>query len=246
MPDWRNQQPVWVRRDACGKAAKYLLYAVAVYDVVQMIRVHNLFAGAAFVAQVAFCAAAEMPSGIFHGKLATIVGNFAAGTIDAVDTAGAVFSCGYDTRSYFEFNKERVAATKLQPGDPLEIVADRKPGTRACYARIIHVVAGPAPAHRVTQTAERPSRQSSYLPPRGDRNLAGVVLRIDSSMLTLKTRDGESTLLVRPDTRFLGDGVRVGVADIPRNTHVSVRAGRDAYGRIEAYQVMWGQIVNAP
>ena len=211
-----------------------------------MMRVRILFVAAAFVAQASLCAGTEMPSGMFHGKLTTVEGTSSAGTIDAIDTAGAAYSCGYDTRSYFEFNKERVAATKLQPGDPLEVLADRKPGTRACYARIVHVVAPPAPVHRVAQTAARPSRPSGYLPPRGDRNLAGVVLRIESSRLTLKTRDGESILLLRPDTRFLGDGVRVGAADIPRNTHVSIRAGRDAYGQIEAYQVMWGQIVNAP
>jgi len=189
--------------------------------------------------------AAEMPSGIFHGKLTGLEGTSAAGQIDATDSTGAAFFCGDDARSYIELNKTRVAATKLQTGDPLEVVADRKPGMRACYARIVHVVTL-ASARRPSEASARPVRVSEFLPQRGDRSYAGVVVQLEAAQMTLKTRDGERSLVLRPDTRFLADGVRVNATDVPRNVHVSVRAGRNVYGQIEAFQVVWGEIVKAP
>jgi hypothetical protein len=192
-------------------------------------------------------AASEMPSGIFHGKLTALDGTAAAGEFSAQDADGASFSCGYDARSYFELNKARVPATNMQPGDPLEVLADRKPGTRNCYARIVHItltVSGTR--HRVVQPPARPARASEFLPQRGDRNLAGIVVRREAARLTLRTRDGERFLVLRPDTRFLGDGLKLDAAAVPLNAHVFVRAGSDGFGQMEAYTVMWGEIVNAP
>ena len=51
---------------------------------------------------------------------------------------------------------------------------------------------------------------------------------------------------MRTDTRFLAGGVRLDAAALPVNTRVFVRAGRSLDGGIEAYQVMWGEIVNVP
>lgn len=190
--------------------------------------------------------AAEMPSGIFRGKLADLEGTSTAGAFNATDATGAAYSCAYDARSYFELNKSRVVATKLQTGDPLEVVADRKPGMGACYARIVHVLALQVAGLRAGAAPARPPRVSEFLPQRGDRSLAGVVVQLQGSRMTLKTRDGERPLVLRPDTRFLADGVRVNAEEVPRNTHVFVRAGRNVYGQIEAFQVVWGEIVNAP
>jgi hypothetical protein len=189
--------------------------------------------------------AVEMPSGIFRGKLAGLEGTSAAGEFNATDSTGAAYSCGYDARSYFELNRARVAATKLQTGDPLEVVADRKPGMGACYARIVHVVALLPSGRRIVEAPVRPPRVSEFLPQRGDRSFAGVVVQLEASRMTLKTRDGQRTLVLRPDTRFLGGGLRVNAAEVPRNTHVFVRAGRNVYGQIEAFQVVWGELVNA-
>ncbi len=188
-------------------------------------------------------AAVEMPSGIFRGKLTGIEGTSTTGQLDATDSTGAAYTCGYDARSYFELNKARVPATKLQTGDPLEVVADRKPGMRACYARIVHVVAALPSGHRAAEAA-RPPRTSEFLPQRGDRSFAGLVVRLEGSQMILKTRNGERELELRRDTRFLANGVRVTADDVPRHTHVSVRAGRNVYGQMEAFQVAWGEIVN--
>ena len=72
--------------------------------------------------------------------------------------------------------------------------------------------------------------------------MAGVVIRRDARSITLRTRGGEQTLLLRKDTRYLGDGAQQDAGAVLVNTRVSVRAGPNVYGGIEAYQVMWGEI----
>jgi len=69
-----------------------------------------------------------------------------------------------------------------------------------------------------------------------------VIVRRDSRTITLRTRDGEQTLLLRKDTRYLGDGAQQDAAAVLVNTRVFVRAGRNLEGGVEAYQVMWGEI----
>jgi len=81
--------------------------------------------------------------------------------------------------------------------------------------------------------------------PRGDLLFGGVVLRRGANTLTLKTREGEKTLLLRPDTRYWCDGLRT--ADgLAVTTQVFVHAGRDFEGNVGVYQASWGAIIPAP
>jgi hypothetical protein len=189
----------------------------------------------------ALTAAPDMPSGIFRGSLEALEGTPAGGQITARAPDDTVASCTYDARTYFERDKVRVNSARLQPGDPIEVLADRRPGSRICYARTVHVVAPPlsAPALRLQ---ERNKRRSAVLLPRGDLTLAGLVIRHEPGRLVLRTRDGEVTLAIRPDTRYLNGGVGASEEDVVVNTRVSVRAGRNLLGAIEAYQVFWGEI----
>jgi hypothetical protein len=72
-----------------------------------------------------------------------------------------------------------------------------------------------------------------------------VVIRRDPRSLTLRTRDGEQTLVLRKDTRYLADGAQQDSTALAVNTRVFVRAGRALDGDVEAYQVMWGDVVGA-
>jgi hypothetical protein len=190
--------------------------------------------------------AAEMPLGIFRGTLVAIEGSASAGRLNAEDTTGSEYSCGYDSRSYFELDKSRIKATDLQKGDPLEVIADHKPGSRTCYARIVHTHSSMSSQLRRAAAQPRAIRNSDFLPPRGDRTFAGIVLGRQGSLLLLRTREGQQVLRLRPDTRFLANGVRLEAADLPINRHVFVRAGENAWGEVEAYQVMWGDMVKQP
>jgi hypothetical protein len=73
---------------------------------------------------------------------------------------------------------------------------------------------------------------------------SGVVFRITAEQLAIHTRGaGDQTILLRQDTRFLDGGSIVDRAVLNPNTRVFVRAGKDLYGEIESYQVIWGQIL---
>ncbi|HXP85799.1 MAG TPA: hypothetical protein VN841_13830 [Bryobacteraceae bacterium] len=183
----------------------------------------------------------EMPSGFVRGAMAGWDGTATTGQLTVRAADGSLSTCGYDFRSWFERAHERIAVSKLVAGDSLEVLADRKPGLRACYVRIVHVLEPQPPS--------RPKRAAAVkLPdpplPRGDRTLSGLVIRREGLALSIKTRDGERALVLRPDTAYFGDGIRLDAAALAVNTHVFVRAGRDEYGRIVAYQVMWGEIVD--
>jgi hypothetical protein len=72
-----------------------------------------------------------------------------------------------------------------------------------------------------------------------------VIVRRDARSITLRTRDGEQTLVLRKDTRYLADGSQQDSGALAVNTRVFVRAGQTLDGGVEAYQVMWGEIVGA-
>jgi len=80
----------------------------------------------------------------------------------------------------------------------------------------------------------------------GNLTYSGVVFRITPERLVLHTReDGELALELRRDTRFLSDGEIVEPAALKPNVRVFVRAGKDLYGRLEVYQVIWGKILES-
>ena len=70
---------------------------------------------------------------------------------------------------------------------------------------------------------------------------SGVIAYVNEGRIVLRTRDsGEQTILLRKDTRYLASGELVRDSDLKSNMRVSVRAGKDLFGHMEAYQVMWG------
>jgi hypothetical protein len=134
----------------------------------------------------------------------------------------------------------------LEAGEPVQVLADHKYGSRTCYARIVEVV---TPALEMARTRERARaakeaevKAAANFTPKGDRDMAGVVLSCDGKTLILRTRGGDATLALRPDTRFLQDGLRMDTVVV--NTRVSVRAGMDIYGHLQAYQVLWGGLAS--
>jgi hypothetical protein len=71
-----------------------------------------------------------------------------------------------------------------------------------------------------------------------------VIYRINAEKLVLHTRaDGDLNILLRKDTRYLQDGQVVEPEELKPNTRVFVNAGKDLYNEVEAYQVVWGKIL---
>ena len=185
-----------------------------------------------------------MPVGIVRGRLASWTGTPRGGELTIRNTDGSS-SCLFDTRTYFEREFRPISINGLASGDPLEVVADRRPGSPSCYARTVQVVN----AHsRLYVPGVRPPLRPAKSPteafaPRGDFMFGGRVVRRDAERLTVQTRAGEIHVLLRPDTRYAGDGLSVDASSLNVNTHIFVRAGRDVDGYLEAYQIMWGNIV---
>jgi hypothetical protein len=102
--------------------------------------------------------------------------------------------------------------------------------------------APPRPAFTRLRSANRYAEERAL--PQGSLTYSGVVARMNGERLVLHTRDGrEQPLLLRKDTRYLLNGDLVDAATLKLNTRVFVRAGKDLWEQVEAYQVIWGKIL---
>jgi hypothetical protein len=156
-----------------------------------------------------------------------------------------VYGCHFDAHTYVERDNQRFTIAGMRTGDRLEIIADRKPGTTVCYARTIHIIDNRPvvnnPGYRVNLRPFRNTIDNIF--PRGNMTFAGVVLRTSPAMMVLHTRqDGEKTILLRLDTRYLDSGLPSEMKALPVNTRVFVRGGLNLDDELEAYQVIWGVI----
>jgi hypothetical protein len=68
---------------------------------------------------------------------------------------------------------------------------------------------------------------------------------VNGERVVLHTREaGDQCILLRQDTRYLANGEVVDAAALKPNMRVFVRAGKNLYDEVEAYQVIWGAILN--
>lgn len=190
--------------------------------------------------------AQQAPIGIVRGDLVAWQGTSGTGQLSVKMVDGRVYECTFDPKTYFERENQRVTPAAMATGDRLEIVSDRKSGSQNCYARTVHVMdaarmdLSPTARQRFRRT---PSPTESFAP-RGDLTFAGIVVKLGPDMLVLKTRaEGEKMILLRNDTRYIGEGQRADRENLAMNTRVFIRAGRNLDNDIEAYQVVWGKIV---
>ena len=160
-----------------------------------------------------------------------------------------VFRFLTDGRTFIERDHMRIFCPSLRKGERIELVSDRSPEAGARYARLISVV----------NRDVRPRRQQALMAlrapllhddptisiaPRGSLTFTGVVLRLDADGLILRTRvNGEKWILVRRDTRYREDGLQVDSSYLRSSTRVFVRGGTNLDGELEAYEVVWGEIL---
>lgn len=190
--------------------------------------------------------AQQAPVGIVRGDLVQWQGSGNTGNLSVRTGEGRVYECAFDGKTYFEQDNHRVTPGVMSVGDRLEMLADRRPGSQNCYARTIRVM-DPGSANlsvAARQRFRRPQSPTESFAPRGDMTFAGVVLKVEPDAIVLRTRtDGEKLIVLRHDTRYIGDGQRADLDHLERNTRVFIRAGRNLDNEIEAYQVVWGRIV---
>jgi hypothetical protein len=201
---------------------------------------------AALLLGFALLAQENAPSGILRGDLEAWNGNTHGGEITFRNADNRMYQCSYDDKTYFERANQRISVMSTEKGDRVEILSDRKFGTDVCYARTVqvliqpvaHVVPGVRPHVRQTVSS------SEIFGPRGDLTFAGVVLRLGDERLVLRMRSGEhKSIGLRPDTVYLAAGQSVGRSSLPITTRVFIRAGRNLDNKIEAFQIVWGDIL---
>jgi hypothetical protein len=188
-------------------------------------------------------AGTEMPSGYFRGPMAGWEGSPAKGELRARGADGEIFTCGFDSKSYLEFQKQRITVDKLREGDPLEVLSYRKPGETVCYVLSLTVVPPPVrvrPNRRIDVTPAKTIRPAAVR--HGNVNVSGVVADVTGGSVTLRTRTGEETFLLRRDTRYLGNGLRMEQRDVMVNQRLAVEGGRNSEGQLEAFQLTWGEL----
>jgi hypothetical protein len=199
----------------------------------------------------AFAAAAETPptAAVTRGVLLERDPHAAAGEFSVRLADNQVFRYQFDGKTYVLRDKDLIDVPRIQPGEKVEVVSDTIPGLVLRYARTVHVLSDTPPPHRPPSltrlrygTASRLAQDRAL--PLGALTYAGIVYRINGEHLVLHTRDGrEQTLALRHDTRYLQNGEIVDPASLLPNTHVFVRANKDLWDQIEAYQVIWGKIL---
>ncbi len=198
-----------------------------------------LFVGTALQAQV------SAPIGILRGELLEWQGSAKEGELAIRTPESQVYSCHFDSFTYLERDNQRLGFGGVKTGDKVEVVADHKPGTTRCYVRTLRVMENKPgvlnPGYRVNLRTYRPT--TDLLFPRGNMTLSGVVLRLNPEMMVLRTwREGQKTILLRNDTRYMESGLLSEFSGLPVNTRVFVRCGKNLEDEVEAYQVIWGQI----
>ena len=103
----------------------------------------------------------------------------------------------------------------------------------------------PPPPRPLSLGRYRATRNAQLdLVPTGNLTFSGVVFRLNGERAVLHTREtGDQSILLRADTRYLHDGVTVDAKDLKPNTRVYIRAGKNLYDEVEAYQIVWGSIL---
>jgi hypothetical protein len=221
-----------------------------------------------------------LPVGVTRGSLVAWQGSPTSGSVVVRRSDGELYGCSFDAHTLFQRNQWPVRVDALQPGEPVEVLSDRKladtgsartvmhgasspvqagPGpvvrpaypegsATNCYARMLSVVyVAPVALGHENVAVRRQTRREPPLAPalRGYLTFSGMVLRADASAMTIRTREGDRTLLLRGDTRYSENGIGLEDAGPLVNRHVFVRGGRTLAGEVEAYQVMWGEIFEA-
>ena len=153
-----------------------------------------------------------------------------------------------------------ISVPLLKPGERVAVLSDAEPGSLLRRARAVTVIASPREARRNRNALPSLDPDSFELDrldfgdgaiddplfARGDLSLSGVIASVNGSRMVLHTHDGERTILLRQDTRYLNNGETATAAALRPNMRVSVRAGRNIYNEVEGYQVVWGSILEAP
>lgn len=153
------------------------------------------------------------------------------------------FHYRFDAKTYVEREGRLADIPRLDIGEKVEVLSDEGAASAVRYARTVHVIL-PSFPHRPDRSGSAPDSEHHYFTPISTLSLAGVVMSSGRDWLVLHTREkGNETILLRRDTRFLDNGEIVDAGALHPNMRVFIRGGYNLYNETEAYQVIWGEIL---
>ena len=164
-------------------------------------------------------------------------------TVRAADDR--IFHYRFDAKTYVERENRLIDVAQLDPGEKVEVLSDEGPASALRYARTIHVILPQPPARPLSQGRLRAYRSAAeHYEQLATLSFSGVVSSLQNDRLVLHTKDaGDQTIMLLQDTRFLENGEIVERTTLQPSMRVFVRGGRGLYGEVEAYQVIWGEIL---
>jgi len=201
--------------------------------------------GVLFVAACVLPAETPPPVAPVSGVILERDAQVASGQFSLRVATNEVFRYRFDPKTLVDREQQPVDVAHLKPGDKIEVLSDPVPGSVLRYARTIRVINDPPVSRPPTLGRFRSAnRLAEDRIQTGNVTYSGVVFRLNGDRLVLHTRSGgEQSLLLRKDTRYLRNGEIVDPATLQMNTRVFVRAGKDLWDQLEAYQVIWGKIL---
>src|SRR5438874_7864462 len=96
--------------------------------------------GLLILLQIAAAAQVAPPPALVRGVVLECDSQTAAGELAIRDADNQVFRYRFDAKTYAERDDQLIQASRLKPGEKVEVVSDRLPATVLRYARTIHVV----------------------------------------------------------------------------------------------------------
>jgi hypothetical protein len=196
-----------------------------------------------FVIAGTVAAQESAPVGIIRGDLSLLLVRSGKGSLDVRTPAGTVYQCDFDSQTLIERDKLPATPSSLVKGEQIELLADRK--RDRCYARIIRAGRSTAiaPAAALRTRLRLSTHAIDHIYPRGNLTFAGIIVRLNPSMLVLRTRtEPEKVVMLRDDTRFLDSGLPGERSNLHVNTRVFIRGSKSIENNLEAHQVIWGEL----
>lgn len=188
--------------------------------------------------------AAPQTGALVSGVLLERDAQTASGQFSVRAADNQVFRYLFDPQTKVERDDVMIDVARLAPGDKLEVVSDRMPHADLRYAIAIHVLPSTPPRTPAAARYRAEARAEDRQIPVGTLFFSGVVSRLSGARVVLRLRDGvDQTILLLQGTRYVDGGKVVDAAALKPNMRVFVQAGKSLYDEVEAYQVVWGQIL---
>jgi len=193
-----------------------------------------------------------MPTRILRGDLIEWnVNRSGVGELAVREADLKVTRCSVTRDTYMARQSLRLAAAGVRAGDSVEIETDLRLGH--CITKSLHIkqpeivkrsfAATSISTLNAANPKFRPLNDTFWT--RGNIAISGIVQRLDSEKLVLRTRSqGVFTLVVRRDTVFTTEGQIAEASDVKLQQRVYLRVARGITGELELHHVIWGEILN--